>query len=162
MAATLLGAIVLGPIVQRAPSAPAVVSVPADAVLPEAGSGRFREVGPGTVARVALTYGALTSSFHDGTRTTAADIFYPYAFVYRWGTKGAGGEARYDPAIGRSTALLRERLAGVRLAGIDRTTKSIRFGDLAFIREMLIVEVYLKAASFFTLCLPFGRDDQTW
>ncbi|MCH8113457.1 MAG: hypothetical protein IH905_16135 [Proteobacteria bacterium] len=146
LGAIVLGAIVLGPIVQRAPSAPTVVSVPADAVLPEAGSGRFREVGPGKVAKVGLTYGAMTSAFHDGTRTTAADVFYPYAFVYRWGTKGAGGEARYDPAIDRSTALLRERLAGVRLAGIDRTTKSIRFGDLAFVREMLIVEVYLKAA----------------
>lgn len=142
------------PIVQRAPAAPAateaaapaVVSVPADAVLPEAGSGRFREVGPGKVAKVGLTYGAMTSAFHDGTRTTAADVFYPYAFVYRWGTKGAGGEARYDPAIDRSTALLRERLAGVKLTGVDRTTKSIRFGDLAFVREMLIVEVYLKAA----------------
>ncbi len=116
--------ILAAPIVERAPAATeaaarAAVSVPADAVLPEPGSGRLTPVGPGKVARMGLRYGAMASLFHDGTRVTPADVLYPYALAYRWGVKGAGDRTRYDPGIDRSTALMRERLAGVRLAGID-------------------------------------------
>ena len=139
------------PIVQETPSAPAPVAagvpVPADAVLPQPGSGRFQPVGPGISARVGLRYGAMASLFHDGTRVTQADILYPYAFAYRWGVKGGGKQVRYDPGIDGSTALMRERLVGVRLAGVDKSSKSIRVGDLAFVRERLIVDVYLRDAS---------------
>ena len=68
-----------------AAASPATVPVPEDAVLPEPGSGRLRAVGPGKRAKIGLTYGALASAFHDGTRTTAADLLYPYALAYRWG-----------------------------------------------------------------------------
>ncbi|MFQ5775255.1 MAG: hypothetical protein ACE5GS_12110 [Kiloniellaceae bacterium] len=142
------------PIVQRAPSAPTaegtpsrrLVAVPPDAVLPEPGSGRLIPVGPGKTASVRLTYGAMASLFHDGTRMTIADILYPYAVAYRWGVGGTGDGRRYDPAIDRSTALLRERLVGLRFIGVDRTSKSIRFGDLVLSRELLLVEAYVNAA----------------
>ncbi|MFQ5763589.1 MAG: hypothetical protein ACE5GT_01560 [Rhodospirillales bacterium] len=138
------------PIVQRPPSgaetaaaAPAAMPVPEDAVLPEPGSGLFKPVGPGRFARVGLRYGAMASLFHDGTRVTPADILYPYAFAFRWGVRDAEEQARYDPEIDRSTALLRRRLAGVRVMGVDKSSKSIRVGDFAFVREMVIVEVYV-------------------
>ncbi len=125
------------PLAARA-ATPETIAVPEDAVLPEPGSSRLRAVGPGKRAKVGLTYGALASAFHDGTRVTAADLLYPYALAYRW----SGGDG--DPAIDKATALLRERLVGVRPAGVDRTSKSIRFGDLELVREMLIFEVYLN------------------
>ena len=66
------------------------VAIPADAVLPEAGSGRLQPVGPDRAARLKLTYKVLGSAFHDGTKTSAADLLYAYAFAYRWGARGTG------------------------------------------------------------------------
>jgi hypothetical protein len=142
------------PIVERAPAAaettarrPAAgVAVPADAVLPAVATGRFQAVGPGRTAKVVLSYGAMTSLFHDGTRTGLADILYPFAFAYRWGADGAGGRDLHDPGIGRATALLRERLVALRPTGVDAASKTFRVGDLEFAREMQLVEVYLDAA----------------
>ena len=120
------------------------VPVPEDSVLPEAGSGLFKPVGSGTAARLGFCYGALTSIFHDGTRMSAADVLYPYSFAYRWGVKGVTGVVGYDPEIDRSTALLRRRLAGVRVVGVDKSSKSIRVGDFVFVRELVLVEVYVN------------------
>jgi len=139
------------PIVQR-PSAGAetvamaraAMPVPEDAVLPEPGSGLLKPVGPGRFAQVGLRYGAMASIFHDGTRVSAADVLYPFSFAYRWGVKDAMDTARYDPEIDRSTALMRRRLAGVRVMGVDKSSKSIRIGDFAFVREMVVVEVYVN------------------
>src|SRR5205823_13138048 len=78
------------PIVQRrAPakptaSAPEAIGIPPEAVLPEPGTGRLRPVGPDHSARVKLSYRMLGSAFHDGTRTTEADLLYTYMFAYRW------------------------------------------------------------------------------
>ena len=124
-------------------AAPAVVPVPEDAVLPEPGSGLLKPVGPDRFARVGLRYGAMASNFHDGTRMSAADVLYPYSFAYRWGIKGVTDAVGYDPEIDRSTTLLRRRLAGIRVVGVDKSSKSIRVGDFVFVREMVIVEVYV-------------------
>src|SRR6185436_14363662 len=140
------------PIVEsRATAAPtalasAIVAVPADAVVPEAGSGRLQPVGPDRVARLKLTYKVLGSAFHDGTRTSAADLLYAYAFAFRWGARGIGEQAHYDPAIDSATLPLRRHLLGVRIAGVDAASKSFRVGDVAFVREIFTVEVYLGIA----------------
>lgn len=138
------------PIVGRAPGdagtalAPVrgAVDVPDDALLPEAGTGRLRPVGPGRTAKIVIRYGAMTSPFHDGTRTGTADILYAFAFAYRW---GATPGPHYDPGVERATALIRERLAGLKLAGVDRASKSFRAADMTFVREMQLVDVYLTA-----------------
>jgi hypothetical protein len=122
-----------------------VVTIPTDALIPEPGTGRLLPVGPGKTARVKLTYRLLASKFHDGTTTTPADLLYAYTFAYRWGARGAGASAAYDPVIARSTALIRERLEGVRVLRVERTTKG--FGELRLIQETPVVEVYLSAAT---------------
>jgi hypothetical protein len=142
------------PIVEGAPAAAATamprsavaVAVPADALLPEPATGRLQLVGPGKTARVVLEYGAMTSLFHDGTRTELADILYPFAFAYRWGAEDAADPDLRDPGVGRVTALIRARLAGLKPAGVDVASKTFRVGDLEFVREMQLVEVYLNAA----------------
>jgi hypothetical protein len=134
------------PIVERRPGGPhpaEVVGVPAEAIIPQAGSGRLQKVGPGTTARARLTYRVLESNFHDGTRMTAADILYPYIFAYRWGTPSVQVNPAYDPYVDAATALLRQHLVGLRVTGVDKTSKSISFGDVKLARELLIVEVYL-------------------
>jgi hypothetical protein len=135
------------PIVERRPSAQptvarAVIAIPEDALLPEPGTGRLKPVGPGRSARLKLTYRVLGSAFHDGTRTTAADLLYAYMFAYRWGARG-DVEAHYDPAVAAATVVLRKRLAAVRVAGVDTVSKSFRIGDVNFIRELFAIDVYL-------------------
>jgi hypothetical protein len=120
----------------------APIVVPEDAVLPEPGSGRLQAVGPGKIARQKLTYRMLGSAFHDGTKTSAADIRYAFMFAYRWGSPGTGEEAHYDPAIDAATRVMRARLAGLRMVGVDTSSKSIRFGDFEYVRELLVVDVY--------------------
>jgi hypothetical protein len=135
------------PIVERRPPAQptvaqAVIAIPEDALLPEPGTGRLQPVGPGRSARVKLTYRALGSAFHDGTRTRAADLLYGYMFAYRWGVRG-DTEAHYDPAVAAATAPLQARLKAVRVVGVDTTSKSFRIGDVNFIRELFAIDVYL-------------------
>jgi len=124
----------------EASSAP--VAVPEDAVLPEPGSGRLQRLGAGKMARQKLTYRMLGSAFHDGSKTSAADILYAFMFAYRWGSPAAGEEAHYDPAIDAATAVMRARLVGLRMIGVDTASKSIRFGDFEYVRELLVAEVY--------------------
>jgi hypothetical protein len=122
------------------------VAIPPEAVLPEAQSGHLQAVGPGKVARSKLTYKVLGSAFHDGTKTSPADLLYAYAFAYRWGVPGPGERTRYDPFIDTATAPMRRQLLGVRVAGTDVASKSFRVGDVNFVREVFTVEVYLAIA----------------
>ncbi len=146
--------IIAQPIVEAPIAAPAsaeqvmtaaTVDVPADALIPQAGSGGLREVGAGKVADVKLTYRALLSTFHDGTRMSVADVLYPYVVAYRWGVPSSVASPHYDSYIDRATTLIRQHLVGLRVVGLDKTSKSIRFGDLSLERDQLIVEVYADA-----------------
>jgi hypothetical protein len=138
------------PIVERRAPAPpselasADVAVPADAVIPEPGSGRLLPIAAGMVARQKLTYRMLGSAFHDGSRMSVADLLYSTMFAYRWGAAGEG--ERNDPVIAAATAVLRARLMGLRPLATDSSSKSIRFGDFEYTRELFVVEVYTSAA----------------
>ena len=118
------------------------IIVPDGAVLPEPGSGRLQPVGPGSIAKAKLTYRVLGSAFHDGTKTSSADLLYAYIFAYRWGVRRQGDEAHYDPYVDAATASIRAQLAGLRIVGADPTSKSFRIGDVNFVRELLLVDVY--------------------
>jgi hypothetical protein len=127
---------------QPSVSADAEVAIPAEAVLPEPGSGVLKAVGPDKTAKVKLTYRVLGSAFHDGTKTTVADLLYAYMFAYRWGVRSEGSEARYDPFIDAATASTRRQLAGLKAVGSDVVSRSFRVGDVNFVRELLTIDVY--------------------
>jgi hypothetical protein len=134
--------IIAEPIVERRAAdvaASAALVVPADALIPEPGTGRLEAVGPGRQARFKLTYRLLGGAFHDGTKMSAADLLYAYMFAWRW---SGPGEA-HDPAVAAATAPLRRALVAVRLGGTDTTAKSFRVGDFKITRELFIVDVYL-------------------
>jgi hypothetical protein len=134
--------IIAEPIVERravVEASSAGLTVPADTLIPEPGTGQLEAVGPGKTARLKLTYRLLGSAFHDGTKMNAADLLYAYMFAWRW---SGPGEA-YDPAVAAATLPLRRALVGVRLAGSDTTSKSFRVGDFNVSRELFIVDVYL-------------------
>jgi hypothetical protein len=122
--------------------ASADIEIPGDAVLPETGTGRLQPIGAGKTAKTRLTYQVLGSAFHDGTRMTAADIFYAYAFAYRWGVRTDTNKDQYDPHVDAATAPLRRQLVGVRALGSDTVSRSIRVGDVNFVRELFTVEIY--------------------
>lgn len=119
--------------------------IPREAVLPDPETGQLREVGEGKSAKAKLTYRVLNSVFHDGTRMTVTDLLYPYMFAFGWGVRTSPSDTTYDSLIDRSTALMRERLAGVRVLKVDKTFYG--FGDLKIEREIPVVEVYLNAAA---------------
>jgi hypothetical protein len=114
------------------------IPIPRDALLPERGTGVLREVGNGKTARARVTYQVLTSAFQDGTRTSATDALYAYAFATAWATGNGTG---HDPHVERATALAREALAGVKVLRVE--SKTLRFGEIAMQYEVPIVEVYL-------------------
>jgi hypothetical protein len=136
------------PIVERReparPSAIATadIAIPSVAVLPEPGTGRLQAVGPNKFAKSKLTYRVLGSAFHDGTKTSAADLLYAYMFAYRWGTQSDGGNSHYDFHVDSATAAMRRQLAGLRVTGSDAVSKSFRVGDVNFLRELFTIEVY--------------------
>lgn len=123
-----------------------VVTIPKDAVRPEAGTGLLRHVGAGKRAQQRLRYSVVTSAFHDGTTTGVADILYPYIFAFHWGIERPGNGGTFDPAIARSTALMREWLAGYKVIGVKTQTRN--FGsDLQFSYRVPVVDVYLNHRS---------------
>lgn len=126
-------------------SPPGGVPVPRDALLPEDGTGVLRPVREGERVRVKVLYRVLLSTFHDGTRMTLADVLSPFMFAYRWGTRPPQDSRSYDPAVDAATALLRERLAGLRVVRTEREV--LNLGDITVTREAPIIEVYLRAGS---------------
>ncbi|MGH7120115.1 MAG: hypothetical protein ACREFP_14190, partial [Acetobacteraceae bacterium] len=116
---------------------PPQVTVPADAIVPVPGTGLFRAVGPGHVARARLRFRVLLSPFHDGTEMTAADILYAYSFAWRW----SSGE-NTDPTVAAETRLARQDLVGFKIIGTNTISKAIHFGNLTLSRPLLDLDVY--------------------
>jgi hypothetical protein len=116
------------------------VAVPADALLPEAGTGRLVPVGRGKTAAAQIVYRVRNSAFHDGTVMSVADVLYPYAFAAAW----SAGDAA-DPGVAAATALARERLKGVRILQVD--TETLAFGEDKLRYEVPVIEVYLDAGA---------------
>jgi hypothetical protein len=72
---------------------------------------------------------------------TGADILYPYAFASRWGVSGA---RTWDPEVERTTALLRQTLAAVRVVRVDTEVRMV--DDQQLLYQVAVAEVYLKTA----------------
>jgi hypothetical protein len=131
---------------QPSTAAPAEWPIPADAVLPESGTGVLHAIGPGRLAKQKLTYRVLASAFHDGTRMNAADLLYGYMFAYRWGVRKEAADQPYDPVVDAASADLRAHLAGVRIVGTDTASKSFRVGEFEVVRELIVVDIYTTFA----------------
>jgi hypothetical protein len=117
--------------------------VPADALHPEPGSGALQRVGDWTFASAKVVYDVLASPFEDGTEMGVADILYPYAFTYRWGSRNGRGGSTHEPRLEPLLAALEDRLVGVKLLRVDRTTHAIAEG-MSIQLKTPVLEVYLK------------------
>jgi len=121
------------------------IRVPADALRPQPGSGMFQPTGDWAFASAKVTYEVLASPFDDGTEQVVADLLYPFAFAYRWGTKPSLGDKAYEPRIETVLAAMKERLAGLKVVRVDQTTHAIAEG-LNIVVKTPVLEVYLNAA----------------
>jgi hypothetical protein len=99
------------------------VAIPRDAVVPQPGTGLLQPVGPGKTAQQHVRYFVTLSLFHHGISTSVADIVYPYIFAFRWGAAGAG-EGAADPSVARSTALVRQWLAGFKVVRVEEQVRN--------------------------------------
>jgi hypothetical protein len=116
--------------------------LPPDVLVPEARSGKLAPAGAGRGAVAKLTYKLAGSAFQDGTEMDPADLLYPYALAFRWGEGEASGPT-FDPEIAAATALLRARLAGVRVVRVEE--RSLQLADLTFNYRSPIADVYLNS-----------------
>ena len=123
----------------------AAISIPPDALRPDVGTGRLRAVGARKTARQVLRYSIVTSAFHDGTAMDKADILYPYVFAYRWSARDQAA-ATFDPLVARSTALMRQWLAGFKVIGTRTQTRDYG-GDVKYSYRVFVVDVYLDHRS---------------
>ena len=113
------------------------VEVPRDALAFEVSTGAQRPAAPGSMAQQRVTYRVALSKFHDETKMSVADLIYPYVFARRWSDK--------DRQVDRTTALLRDWLAAVRVVKIENEIRD--FGDLQVFLETPVIEVYLRHAA---------------
>ena len=120
------------------------IRLPADAITVDPATGRLVTGAADANAMTKVTYRISASVFHDGTAMEVADFVFPYALAFRWGG-AAPGSAIFDAEIEAATALLRQRLKGVRLVRVEETKLPI--ADLVFEYRWPIVEVYLDTIS---------------
>ena len=112
------------------------LDVPSDALVIDPGTGIMRPAGSGRTAGTRLVYRVLASKFHDETKMGAADVLHALGAAFRLAGK--------DPAIARNTALLRRELAAVRAVKMETDVEDL--GELQVVREVPVLEVYLKHA----------------
>jgi hypothetical protein len=65
--------------------------------------------------------------------------------AYRWGVESGADDTLYDPLVAAATALLRERLVGVRVVRVETMVQ--KFGDLEVIQRVPVVELYVDYTS---------------
>jgi hypothetical protein len=120
------------------------IKVPADALLPDPGTGALQPVGAWTFAAAKVLYEVLASPFQDGTEMAMADLLYPLVLACRWGGPHSDGQAP-EPHLQAASAAIRERLAGLRPLRVESTAQPIAEG-LEVIQSTPVLEVYIRDA----------------
>jgi len=119
------------------------IRVPADAILPQPGTGALQRVGARAFGSAKIEYEVLASPFEDGSKLQVADLIYPFAFAYRWGSKASAAENAHEPRLAATFSAIQERLAGIRVVRVEKTKHAVAEGIDIF-RETPVVEVYLR------------------
>lgn len=119
------------------------IRVPAEAFRLQPGTGALESVGPMTFASAKVVYEVIASPFGDGSDMDAADVIYPFVFAYRWGAKVNGSGNAHEPRLEQTLAAMQERLAGLRIARVERT-KHVIAENWEIFTNTPVVEVYLR------------------
>jgi hypothetical protein len=119
------------------------IRLPADALLPQPGTGTLQPVGSRVFSSAKVVYEVLASPFEDGTKMEVADLLYPYVFAARWGTRTGTNEAMHEPRVAAAFTAIAERLAGLKVVRVERTKHAVAEG-MDVLQETPVVEVYLR------------------
>ena len=121
------------------------VRVPADALIPEPGTGELRPVGKRAIASAKVVYDIFASPFLDGAEAQVADLLYPFVFAYRWGVRAGPDDPAHEPHLEATLANLLGRVVGIRPVRVDEEVKTIAPG-LEVIKKTPVIDVYLRNA----------------
>ena len=121
------------------------IRVPADAIVPQPGTGAFQRAGARAFSSSKIEYEVLGSPFEDASNFQLADLIYPFAFTYRWGSKAGTPENAHEPRLAATFSAIQQRLAGIRLVRVEKTKHAIAEG-MEVLQETPVVEVYLRNA----------------
>jgi hypothetical protein len=113
------------------------VEVPRDALVPEPSTGALRPRHRARSLSKRVTYRLALSKFHDVTKMKRGRRDLP--------VRVCPPLERRDRQVDRATALLRDRLAAVRVAKVESEIRD--FGDLQVFLETPVIEVYLRRAA---------------
>jgi len=114
------------------------IRLPADALRPEPGTGALQRVDARTYGSAKVVYEVLTSPFEDGSEMEVADLLYPFVFAYRWGAKAGLGRNSHEPRLEPVLATLQERLVGLKVLRVERSTHDIA-EDLKVIQKIPVM-----------------------
>ncbi len=73
-----------------------VVDVPEDAIIWDAKTHQWKQVGPGLKAKSAVEYDIIYSRWHDGSPMNIYDILYNFYFIWEWSDEASPDDARYS------------------------------------------------------------------
>jgi hypothetical protein len=119
------------------------IRVPADAFRPQPGTGALQPVGTRSFASAKAVYEVLASPFEDGSAMETADVIYPFVFAYRWGAKANAAADAHEPRLESTLAAMRESLAGLKIARVERT-KHVIAENWEIFQKSPVVEIYLR------------------
>ncbi|HME29903.1 MAG TPA: hypothetical protein VKE53_08595 [Pseudolabrys sp.] len=119
------------------------IRVPSDAFRLQPGTGALQPVEARTFATAKVVYDVLTSPFADGSDMDVADVIYPFVFAYRWGAKANASGTTHEPCLQQTLTAMQERLAGLRIARVDRT-KHVIAENWEIFTNTPVIEVYLR------------------
>ncbi|MEM2100947.1 MAG: ABC transporter substrate-binding protein [Candidatus Nitrosocaldus sp.] len=95
------------------------LDVPRDAIVWDASSEQWRQVGDGTKAKSKVTFDLKYSKWHHGIMMDKNDILYAIYFLFEWGTKEGDDDPTYDPEYTATAEKVVSTLKGVRFIDDD-------------------------------------------
>lgn len=97
-----------------------MLDVPKDAIVWDARSEQWKQVGDGIKAKSKVTFDLKYSKWHHGIMMNKNDILYVVYFLFEWGTKESDDDPTYDPEYTATAEKFVSTLKGIRFVDDDR------------------------------------------
>ncbi len=95
------------------------IAVPSNAIVWDAYSEQWKEVGSNVKAKSKVTFDLKYSRWHNGMMMDKSDILYALYFAFEWGTKESEDDPTYDPEYTATTEKFVQTLKGIRFLDDD-------------------------------------------
>ncbi|MEM2923417.1 MAG: ABC transporter substrate-binding protein [Candidatus Nitrosocaldus sp.] len=95
------------------------LDVPSDAIVWDAYSEQWKQVGDGVKAKSKVTFDLKYSKWHHGIMMDKNDILYAVYFLFEWGTKEGDDDPTYDPEYTATAETVVNTFKGIRFIDDD-------------------------------------------